>query len=502
MARKTPLERLQKRYGVSTKKTETSTKDKLQSQLDNYKTRFEYSGQDDPTDTRNALEKVLNLEKDQNVLFDIFEILDRPRNALFTAIDEAASGGNFLEGLGSGITGETKTSGKDLLLNHTNLEDEKGKLNWVDVLGTGLDMFADPLDYILLPAKGAGIAADVSKALSRVDTATDALNVARKTGNTSDIAKASKELYRAQTVANKAQDALKGVNKSLLYNNGKNFTTPMNIVGKGIGKAVKGGAKLADTGITKGLQASDNANATDLSRLYTTAKKDIASLVDSATNIKGFTRRSRDIDAAKDLDKVMGESRANILSKEIDDIVNTLGDGTTHDDISRKLVNAIQSEKNWDLTGQDIIDRFVEGKGKALIPSQAQANEILKVLDQFGIKAKVINEDLGDIDDILKEINEDFVKKGLKEITKDELIEDLGAEIIIDNKNLKDLFMVRDALFDPTTKMVTNDLGAEQLSSFKDLVFGSKNSARINDQLLADRKFFNKNPQLQKLYNE
>ena len=145
------------------KSTTSDANSKLKKQVSNYKTRFQAARREDPTDTRNALEKVLNLEKDQNVLFDIFEILDRPRNALFTAIDEAASGGNFLEGLGSGITGETKTSGKDLLLNHTNLDDEEGKLNWVDVLGTGLDIVGDPTSYLLAPVKVASSADDIAK---------------------------------------------------------------------------------------------------------------------------------------------------------------------------------------------------------------------------------------------------------------------------------------------------------------------------------------------------
>ena len=42
-------------------------------------------------------------EKDQNILFDIFEILDRPRNALFTGIKNANENKDFVEG-GSTIT--------------------------------------------------------------------------------------------------------------------------------------------------------------------------------------------------------------------------------------------------------------------------------------------------------------------------------------------------------------------------------------------------------------
>lgn len=138
----------------------------LQSQLGNYKTRFQAAGQNDPTDTRNWLEKALNLEKDQNVLFDIFEILDRPRNALFTAIDKELKGEGFLEGLKEGISGNTETSGKDLLVNSLGMEDEEGKLNTADVLGFGLDIVGDPTNWATFGGKSlADIGVDATSKL-------------------------------------------------------------------------------------------------------------------------------------------------------------------------------------------------------------------------------------------------------------------------------------------------------------------------------------------------
>ena len=127
----------------------------LSKQIGNYKTRLTSMGKDPEkaTDKRNWLEKALNLEEDQNILFDIFEIIDRPRNALFTAIDKAVQGESFLEGLKEGITGETDTSGKDLLVNTFNMEDEEGKLNLSDVLGFGLDVVGDPTNWALFGGK-------------------------------------------------------------------------------------------------------------------------------------------------------------------------------------------------------------------------------------------------------------------------------------------------------------------------------------------------------------
>ena len=126
-----------------TKRVKRNFKNKLQDQLENYKTRLSNKGVDpeEVTDDRNLLEKALNLKKDQNILFDIFEILDRPRNALFTGIKNANEGKDFVKGLEQGITGKKETSGKDLLMDTFDMIDEKGKLNAVDVLSVLFEYF-------------------------------------------------------------------------------------------------------------------------------------------------------------------------------------------------------------------------------------------------------------------------------------------------------------------------------------------------------------------------
>ena len=61
--------------------------DDLQRQINNYKTRLEAGGVKNPgADDRNGLEKLLNLEQKQGLIKDIFEILGRPQQAIFTGI--------------------------------------------------------------------------------------------------------------------------------------------------------------------------------------------------------------------------------------------------------------------------------------------------------------------------------------------------------------------------------------------------------------------------------
>lgn len=139
----------------STSSSNTRTFDP-EKQNKNYETRLKSLGinPEEATDNRNFIEKALNLEKDQNILFDIFELINRPQNALFTGISNAINGEDFFEGLGQGITGERKTSGKDLLVG-LGMDDAEGELDLSDVLGFGLDVFADPMDIPFLPAKAA-----------------------------------------------------------------------------------------------------------------------------------------------------------------------------------------------------------------------------------------------------------------------------------------------------------------------------------------------------------
>ena len=57
-------------------------------QVEGYEKRLEGSGIDveKATDNRNFIEKALNLTEDQNFLFDVFELMGRPQQAIFNGI--------------------------------------------------------------------------------------------------------------------------------------------------------------------------------------------------------------------------------------------------------------------------------------------------------------------------------------------------------------------------------------------------------------------------------
>lgn len=196
---------------VSTKEDALSS---LNSQIQNYEERMKGADIDPSqfTDTRNPLEKWLNLREGQNAIFDIFEIINRPQQALFGGFTEALEGGAFGEGLSRGWTGEERdySGGGVLRALTTGSGKDSGEIDWTDFAGFALDVMADPADLAFLGtgkiAKGLDALSDVA---TKLDDVVDAgIKATKVTKDAVFASKTVKNMADTITGVRKAGDAL------------------------------------------------------------------------------------------------------------------------------------------------------------------------------------------------------------------------------------------------------------------------------------------------------
>ena len=289
----------------------SSTEDDLQRQIANYKAKLEAGGVENPeVDDRNALEKLLNLEQDQGLIRDVFEILNRPQQALFTGIKNSQEGGSFLEGMKEGITGNEETEFKDILMNTGNFEDEKGKLNAVDVLGFAGDVFLDPMN---IPVAGFG---KVGKALDAGDN-----------------------IFKAMRNADTVDD--------LLFKAG--------------GKLAKGTAKVADSAIESGLKHLDEVKGVKVYGKDGELLSDAGKIVYDNPNAKRASDlMPRLLDRDTFNKKIVNPSRGRLerYKKFKDDFSDTFKKSQTS-------INAIVSKRNANVTEDEFkiaLNKNLKGK--------------------------------------------------------------------------------------------------------------------------------------------
>jgi hypothetical protein len=136
----------------------------IDQQIQNATTRVNDAGYGaENTDKRNWLEKSLNVSKGQNWLFDTLEVLGRPQQALYGAVSALGHNTNVGEGVLKGLTGKQRIYGSDFM-DDLGVKNKYAKA----ILGTGLDIIADPVNLIpgAIVAKGLKAGVGAGKAVA------------------------------------------------------------------------------------------------------------------------------------------------------------------------------------------------------------------------------------------------------------------------------------------------------------------------------------------------
>ena len=293
-------------------------------QIDSYSNRLKANGIDPEsiTDTRNPLEKALKLTENQNALFDVFELINRPQQALFGAIDSAQKGENILSGGLQGFAGDKDTSGGQLLRNAGFGDDDNGEAELLkpstwgvdDVLGTVLDIALDPADLI-----GIGVGGKVAKAVGKNSKAVktvskhldDLVDAGRLTDGVGEVIATKgddlvKDVIDGRVLLQpdldgvakgaKATNVLENLNLSDDVMNtlktGRDTTTLTDATFKGGVAGIKKGASEADKFLLKNLKKIDDraqsvGAISNKTAIYNDVKAALRSTFDSAARVPG-----------------------------------------------------------------------------------------------------------------------------------------------------------------------------------------------------------------------
>lgn len=409
-------------------KIQRPLKEKLENQIKNSERKLDELGDKGYKDTRNPLEKLLNLKENTPWYEDIFDLLGRPQQALFGAIDSMQNNEDVLKGFLDGGGGSKDTKFKKILTQTGLFDGEKeneslGKLGLSDVLGFIGDVALDPVDLALIPVTGGASASTKLK---------DGAKIADKTH---DVLKATDKVHDVLNATDKVKDSLKALDTlDDVLDTGKKVTewkSLSDLAFEGLGKGIKSGVKLGDDTIKKVLAKLDNTRGVrntygDVFRYtYDNSKakifEDLGKKILDKDNYKGkvfapMGRLEKYQDVKESIYSLFNNINKNrdtlnkIGANNLDKFYDTIDDLTLKDDNVRKAIKETaqeiskQSGKNFDEVYQTLNqDIFNLKQYRGYKDKKLDMESFLNFANKGHINS-LDEKAVGDLEDILKNI--------------------------------------------------------------------------------------------------